>query len=51
MGKSGEGFSKETLEYYEKLGATIPTLKRKGKTMPYTSFNGHMFSFLPKKGH
>ena len=50
MGKSGEGFSKETLEYYEILVASIPTLKRKGKTMPYTSFNGHMFSFLTKEG-
>ena len=50
MGKRGEGFSKETLENYEKLVATIPTLKRKGKTMPYTSLNGHMFSFLTKEG-
>ncbi len=50
MGKNKEGFSKETLEYYEKLVATNSHLERKGKTMPYTSLNGHMFSFLTKEG-
>jgi len=38
------------LELYEKLVATNPDIKRKGKTMPYTSLNGHMFSFLAKEG-
>ena len=38
------------LELYEKLVATIPEVKRKGKTMPYTSHNGHMFSLLTKEG-
>ena len=50
MGKNEEGFSKETLEYYEKLVATNPHLERKGKTIPYTLFNGHMISFLTKEG-
>jgi hypothetical protein len=27
-----------------------PRFKRKGKTMPYTSANGHMFSLLNKDG-
>lgn len=35
---------------YEKLVATNPRIERKGATMPYTSLNGHMFSFLTKTG-
>jgi TfoX/Sxy family transcriptional regulator of competence genes len=38
------------LELYEKVVATIPEVKRKGKTMPYTSHNGHMFSLFTKEG-
>ena len=39
------------LELYEKVvAATLPEVKRKGKTMPYTSHNGHMFSLLMKEG-
>ncbi|MGA9533050.1 MAG: TfoX/Sxy family protein [Anaerolineales bacterium] len=38
------------LELYEEVVATIPEVKRKGKTMPYTSRNGHMFSLLTKEG-
>jgi hypothetical protein len=36
----------EKLELYEKLVATNPSVKRKGVTVPYTSLNGHMFSYL-----
>ena len=39
-----------TLSLYEKLVATIPNLKRNGATIPYTSVNGHMFSFLTAEG-
>ena len=39
-----------TLNLYEKLLATVPEIDRKGKTMPYTSHNGNMFSFLTKAG-
>ena len=28
----------------------MPRFERKGKTMPYTSANGHMFSLLTKAG-
>lgn len=35
-----------TLELYEKLVASNPKVVRKGKAMPYTSLNGHMFSFI-----
>jgi hypothetical protein len=40
----------EKLELYEKLVATNPRVKRKGATVPYTSLNGHMFSYLSKEG-
>lgn len=40
----------DRLEDYERLVATNPDLKRKGATMPYTSCNGHMFSYLEKDG-
>lgn len=40
----------EVLELYEKLIAELPGVERKGKTMPYTSVNGNMFSFLDKEG-
>jgi hypothetical protein len=38
------------LELYEKLVATNPKVKRQGDTVPYTSVNGHMFSYLGKNG-
>ncbi|MBN2502108.1 MAG: hypothetical protein JXB38_15095 [Anaerolineales bacterium] len=40
----------EKLELYDKLVAKCPRFERKGKTMPYTSANGHMFSLLNKAG-
>lgn len=41
----------EKLELYSKVIATIPQIELKGATMPYTSHNGHMFSFLDKDGN
>jgi hypothetical protein len=38
------------LELYAKLVATNPKVKRQGATVPYTSLNGHMFSYLGKTG-
>jgi hypothetical protein len=38
------------LELYDKLVATRPGVERKGATVPYTSLNGHMFSYLSKEG-
>lgn len=40
----------DRLMLYERLVATNGTLDRKGATMPYTSRNGHMFSFLDPRG-
>jgi hypothetical protein len=41
---------KENLEIYDRLVEMNPNFERKGKTMPYTSANGHMFSLLNKDG-
>ncbi len=40
----------ERLKLYDKLVATNPAVQRKGATVPYTSLNGHMFSYLGKSG-
>lgn len=41
---------KTSLENYKLLIDTNGHIGRKGKTTPYTSSNGHMFSFLSKEG-
>ncbi|MBD3276114.1 MAG: hypothetical protein GF372_12430 [Candidatus Marinimicrobia bacterium] len=41
----------DKIELFDQLIAVHPDIERKGKTMPYTSLNGHMFSFLSKDGH
>src|SRR5882762_8461517 len=38
------------LELYEKLIATNPNIERKGDVHPYTSVNGHMFTYLDQTG-
>jgi len=38
------------LDRYRDLIATYPGLELKGKSMPYTSINGHMSSFLSPDG-
>ena len=40
----------KTRELYEKVVATQPEFKIKGKASAYTSLNGHMFSFITKEG-
>lgn len=40
----------EKLALYDQLVAKCPGFVRKGKTVPYTSANGHMFSLLNKEG-
>jgi hypothetical protein len=40
----------ERLEQYDRAIATLPDIARKGATVPYTSLNGHMFSFLTPSG-
>lgn len=41
---------KQRLKEYDELVAQCDRFERKGKTMPYTSANGHMFSLLNKNG-
>jgi hypothetical protein len=38
------------LELYEKLVRTNAEIDRKGATVPYTSINGNMFSYLHSSG-
>ena len=40
----------DKLELYEKLVATNPKMERKGAANPYTSLNGHMFTYLNPAG-
>lgn len=47
--KSEEKYS-ESLEAYKTALALLPEVELKGKTMPYTSKNGHMYSILSKEG-
>ena len=44
------GISEEILAAYDELVAQFPDVPRKGKTMPYTSINGNMFSYLGPDG-
>ena len=51
MAKSASGaVPAAKLELYEKLAASNPKVELKGATVPYTSLNGHMFSYLSKDG-
>jgi TfoX/Sxy family transcriptional regulator of competence genes len=38
------------LSLFDALIATVPGIERKGATVPYTSHNGNMFSYLSKQG-
>jgi hypothetical protein len=50
MAKKEAGIPDDKLALYEKLVATVPGVERKGATVPYTSLNGNMFSYLSKTG-
>ncbi len=41
---------KEKLKIYDDLVSRCSRFERKGKTVPYTSANGYMFSLLNKEG-
>ena len=43
--------SPDVLDLYDRVIASQPDVQRKGATMPYTSVNGHMFSFLTRDGY
>jgi len=42
--------TEERVEFFNKLVATLPEAIRKGDTMPYTSLNGNMYSYVSKDG-
>ena len=51
MAKSATStISAERIALYDRVIATLPDVARKGATVPYTSLNGHMFSFLTPTG-
>jgi hypothetical protein len=41
---------KTRLDLFRQLVETNPNIELKGVTVPYTSLNGHMFSYLEKDG-
>ena len=40
----------DKLELYKQIISAVPDVECKGLNNPYTSLNGHMFSFLTKTG-
>ena len=48
--KKIDAFASHIIERYKKLINTVPGIELKGATIPYTSHNGHMFTFLDKEG-
>ena len=50
MEKSKKTMWDKKLKIYDELVGKCPRFERKGKTMPYTSANGYMFSLLNKAG-
>ena len=50
MAKAKVEIPEDKLALYDQLIASNPDIERKGVTMPYTSLNGHMFTYLSKTG-
>ncbi|MGD9093061.1 MAG: hypothetical protein PVF74_09435 [Anaerolineales bacterium] len=50
MRKAPKGPPQDKVEMYDRLIDTHPEIERKGVSMPYTSLNGHMFTYLSKTG-
>ncbi|TND09865.1 MAG: hypothetical protein FD123_793 [Bacteroidetes bacterium] len=51
MAKKEPGFAhQDKLAFYKKLVSFFPEAELKGATMPYTSCNGNMFSFMNPEG-
>ena len=44
------GVPADRLVQYERLVSTVPGIERKGASIPYTSMNGNMFSYLESDG-
>ncbi len=50
MSKTSKLPPKDKVDLYDQLIDTHPDIERKGVSMPYTSLNGHMFTYLSKSG-
>ena len=50
MSKTSNLPPQDKIDLYDQLIATNPNIERKGVSMPYTSLNGHMFTYLSKTG-
>lgn len=50
MSKTSNLPPQDKIDLYDQLIATNPNIERKGVSMPYTSLNGHMFTYLSKSG-
>ena len=48
--KENNNIPSDSLALYDELIKTNPGIERKGIKLPYTSFNGHMFTFLSESG-
>lgn len=48
--KATSNIPQDKLDLYSKLVQTNPKVELKGATVPYTSHNGHMSSYLEKDG-
>ena len=48
--KEQSNVPQDKLDAYKKLIAANPKIELKGATIPYTSHNGHMFSYFEKDG-
>lgn len=50
MSKSSNLPPQDKMDLYDRLIETNPNIERKGVSMPYTSVNGRMFTYLSKTG-
>ncbi len=50
MSKASKEVPADKLALFDKLVDTHPDIERKGKNMPYTSMNGHMYTIMTKEG-
>lgn len=50
MSASPSGTYADNSALYDKALAAVPGVERKGDTVPYTSLNGQMFSYLSNAG-
>jgi hypothetical protein len=50
MNKTSNHPPQDKIDLYDRLIDAHPDIERKGKSVPYTSLNGHMFTQLSKSG-